>query len=71
MFLILQSRNHQHLLFSLPCIFSEEVFSAYRHREILPGCLPHPGDIVEAGPLAVSVWGVDMVNRGENLLAAR
>lgn len=37
------------------CIFrSDEVFSAYRHREILPGCKPHPGDIVEAGSLAVS-----------------
>ncbi len=32
---------------------SDEVFSTYKHREILPGCLPHPGDIVEAGSLAV------------------
>ncbi|CAC5397982.1 Protein strawberry notch homolog 2,Protein strawberry notch homolog 1,Protein strawberry notch,Protein FORGETTER 1 [Mytilus coruscus] len=31
---------------------STEVFSKYVHREIVPGCLPHPGDIVEAGPLA-------------------
>ncbi|KAK3607117.1 hypothetical protein CHS0354_014268 [Potamilus streckersoni] len=31
---------------------SVEVFSSYKHNEILPGCLPHPGDIVEAGPLA-------------------
>ncbi|KAH3812323.1 hypothetical protein DPMN_140752 [Dreissena polymorpha] len=31
---------------------SAEIFSGYRHREILPGCQPHPGDIVEAGPLA-------------------
>lgn len=30
------------------------MFSKYIHREIVPGCLPHPGDIVEAGPLAVS-----------------
>lgn len=37
------------------CIFSAEVFSNYRHREILPGCQPHPGDIVEAGPLAVGL----------------
>ncbi|CAG2225424.1 Protein strawberry notch homolog 2,Protein FORGETTER 1,Protein strawberry notch,Protein strawberry notch homolog 1 [Mytilus edulis] len=31
---------------------STEVFSKYLHREIVPGCMPHPGDIVEAGPLA-------------------
>lgn len=31
---------------------STEVFSKYVHREIVPGCMPHPGDIVEAGPLA-------------------
>ncbi|XP_062605521.1 uncharacterized protein LOC134267315 [Saccostrea cucullata] len=31
---------------------SSEVFSVYQHREIVKGCCPHPGDIVEAGPLA-------------------
>ncbi|XP_033761230.1 LOW QUALITY PROTEIN: protein FORGETTER 1-like [Pecten maximus] len=31
---------------------SSEVFSVYKYREIVPGCQPHPGDIVEAGPLA-------------------
>lgn len=31
---------------------SEEVFSSYKHREVVPGCQPHPGDIVEAAPLA-------------------
>ncbi|KAJ8310283.1 hypothetical protein KUTeg_012148 [Tegillarca granosa] len=31
---------------------SAEVFSVYEHKEIIPGCQPHPGDIVEAGPLA-------------------
>lgn len=31
---------------------STEVFSVYKYREIIPGCRPHPGDIVEAGPLA-------------------
>ncbi|XP_048247301.1 protein FORGETTER 1-like isoform X2 [Haliotis rufescens] len=31
---------------------SEEVFSNYRHRKIVAASLPHPGDIVEAGPLA-------------------
>ncbi|XP_052821363.1 protein strawberry notch homolog 1-like [Mya arenaria] len=31
---------------------SAEVFSSYLHREVLAGCKPHPGDIVEAGPLA-------------------
>ncbi|XP_060078626.1 uncharacterized protein LOC132558114 [Ylistrum balloti] len=31
---------------------SAEVFSVYKYREIIPGCQPHPGDIVEAGPLA-------------------
>ncbi|XP_069103404.1 protein strawberry notch homolog 1-like isoform X2 [Argopecten irradians] len=31
---------------------SAEVFSVYKYREIIPGCCPHPGDIVEAGPLA-------------------
>ena len=35
-------------------LYSAEVFSGYIHREVLPGCKPHPGDIVEAGPLAVS-----------------
>ncbi|XP_055959526.1 protein strawberry notch homolog 1 [Patella vulgata] len=30
----------------------EEVFCSYQHREIAPGCRAHPGDIVEAGPLA-------------------
>lgn len=31
---------------------SSEVFSVYQHKEIVKGCCPHPGDIVEAGPLA-------------------
>ncbi|KAK7504954.1 hypothetical protein BaRGS_00003982 [Batillaria attramentaria] len=31
---------------------SEEVFSTYRHRPVVEGCQPHPGDIVEAAPLA-------------------
>ncbi|XP_076442125.1 uncharacterized protein LOC143281076 isoform X2 [Babylonia areolata] len=31
---------------------SEEVFSTYKHRDVVKGCLPHPGDIVEAAPLA-------------------
>ncbi|XP_025103699.1 protein FORGETTER 1-like [Pomacea canaliculata] len=31
---------------------SEEVFSNYRHREVVAGCKPHPADIVEAAPLA-------------------
>ena len=38
---------------------SDEVFSTYKHREILPGCRPHPGEIVEPGSLSVSttiVW---------------
>ena len=39
-------------------INSDEVFSAYRHREILPGCRPHPGDIVEAGSLAVCIQSI-------------
>ena len=26
----------------------------YQHKEIVKGCRAHPGDIVEAGPLAVS-----------------
>ena len=26
----------------------------YLHKEIVKGCRAHPGDIVEAGPLAVS-----------------
>ncbi|ESO98737.1 hypothetical protein LOTGIDRAFT_158685 [Lottia gigantea] len=30
----------------------EEVFCSYKHREVVAGCKPHPGDIVEAGPLA-------------------
>jgi len=30
------------------------VFSAYKFHEIVPGCCPHPGDIVESGSLAVS-----------------
>ena len=29
-----------------------EVFSLYQYKEILKGCKPHPGDIVEAGSLA-------------------
>lgn len=33
---------------------SSEVFSVYQHKEIVKGCCPHPGDIVEAGPLAVT-----------------
>ena len=41
--------------FILSCIAdSEEVFSTYKHREVVKGCQPHPGDIVEAAPLAVS-----------------
>ncbi|XP_029633048.1 protein strawberry notch homolog 1 isoform X1 [Octopus sinensis] len=31
---------------------SQEVFAKFEHREILPGCCSHPGDIVEAGSLA-------------------
>ncbi|XP_064614960.1 uncharacterized protein LOC135479136 [Liolophura sinensis] len=31
---------------------SDEVFSTYTHNDIIPGCQPHPGDIVEAGSLA-------------------
>ncbi|KAL8572547.1 hypothetical protein ACOMHN_040451 [Nucella lapillus] len=31
---------------------SEEVFSSYRHRDVVKGCRAHPGDIVEAAPLA-------------------
>ncbi|KAK7104354.1 uncharacterized protein [Littorina saxatilis] len=31
---------------------SEEVFSNYKHREVVKGCQPHPADIVEAAPLA-------------------
>jgi len=27
----------------------------YKFREIVSGCCPHPGDIVESGSLAVSV----------------
>ena len=39
----------------LPCVVdSEEVFSMYKHRDVVKGCRPHPGDIVEAAPLAVS-----------------
>ena len=34
--------------------YSEEIFAHYQHQEVLPGCLPHPGDVVEAGSLAVS-----------------
>lgn len=30
---------------------SDEVFSNYKFREVIPGCLPHPGDIVESGSL--------------------
>jgi len=35
--------------------FSDEVFASYRFKEIIPGCLPHPGDIVESGSLAVCI----------------
>jgi len=35
------------------CACSNEVFSVYKFREIVPGCCPHPGDIVESGSLAV------------------
>ena len=38
----------------IDCVSSIEVFSAYGYKEIIPGCQPHPGDIVEAAPLAVS-----------------
>ncbi|XP_064639306.1 uncharacterized protein LOC135494911 [Lineus longissimus] len=31
---------------------SDEVFAGYNHNNILEGCQPHPGDIVEAGSLA-------------------
>lgn len=43
-------------LWGFCCFFnySEEVFSSYQHRNVIPGCKPHPGDIVEAAPLAVS-----------------
>lgn len=44
-------------------IFSTEVFSKYVHREIVPGCMPHPGDIVEAGPLAVSNGIIHTLNQ--------
>ena len=37
---------------------SDEVFSNYKHKDILPGCQPHPGDIVEAGTLSVSSHGI-------------
>lgn len=35
--------------------FSDEVFSSYKFREVIPGCLPHPGDIVESGSLSVCI----------------
>jgi len=38
--------------------FSDEVFSSYKFREVIPGCLPHPGDIVESGSLSVCVSDV-------------
>ena len=52
----------QFIVKTLPCVtdvrtlffHSTEVFSNYQHREIIPGCRIHPGDIVEAGMLAVS-----------------
>ena len=31
---------------------SADVFSLYENKELLPGSQPHPGDIVEAAPLA-------------------
>ena len=42
------------LLSPIFTFYSKEVFSKYQHYEILPGCQQHPGDIVEAGSLAVS-----------------
>ena len=41
-------------VFCLVLVGSEEVFSTYKHRDVVKGCQPHPGDIVEAAPLAVS-----------------
>lgn len=40
------------------CLYSNEVFSVYKFYEIVPGCCPHPGDIVESGSLAVCVASV-------------
>lgn len=45
-------------MFFIVSFCSSEVFSVYEHREIVPGCQPHPGDIVEAGPLAVGILNV-------------
>jgi len=44
-------------IFRAECLYvcSDEVFSEYKHREIVAGCCPHPGDIVESGTLAVSI----------------
>ena len=40
------------------CLFSEEVFSSYAcHSLKHPNIVKHPGDIVEAGCLAVSIIG--------------
>ena len=38
--------------------FSNDVFSTYKHRDIVKGCKAHPGNIVEAALLAVclSFW---------------
>ena len=45
---------HLYLLQQLLLYFSNEVFVSYQHREVVPGCHEHPGDIVEASSLAVS-----------------
>ncbi len=43
-------------------VFSDEVFVPYQHIDVIEGCLPHAGDIVEAASLAVSNFACDFVN---------
>ena len=43
-------------------VFSDEVFVPYQHVDVIEGCLPHAGDIVEAASLAVSNCAGNFIN---------
>ena len=61
-----------HLLCLLSCFIScnrKEVYLPYRHVDWVPGCQPHPGNIVEPASLAVieSVLSADGEDISESL----
>lgn len=46
-------------------LFRKEVYLPYQHREWIPGCVKHPGNIVEPASLAV----IESISVGDSDIA--